>query len=97
MVSSSLYSCMLYRSCLKVDKMFFLLAYSVYAFMAEDITGMFKNGFIRYWDDVFGVLRVYIEMEGGSVNENDEITFPPGLSSSYLLSHSEELIQCIEV
>jgi hypothetical protein len=75
--------------------MFFLLAYSVYAFMAEDITGMFKNGFIRYWDDVFVLLVDYIKSENGSINENDEITFPNGLYSSYLLSHREELIQCI--
>ena len=31
----------------------FFAAYSVHAWLQEDISGMFDKGFIRYWDEVY--------------------------------------------
>ena len=34
---------------------FLFLGYSLHAWLAKDISGMFEEGLIRYWDDVYQV------------------------------------------
>ena len=36
----------------------FVSAYSVHAWLADDIAGMFENNYIRYWDEVRDDLKV---------------------------------------
>ena len=58
---------------------FLFLGYSLHAWLAKDISGMFEEGLIRYWDDVYQVLKIFIRSEGGEVYSNGTFYFPDGV------------------
>ena len=43
---------------------------------------MYDEGLIRYWDDVFEALKIFIQVEGGSVNPDGTFNFPASFSEA---------------
>lgn len=58
------------------------MAYSLHAWLAKSIDGMYEEGFIRFWDDVFLALKAFISSEGGSVNADGTFSFPDSFTEA---------------
>ena len=57
-------------------------AYSLHAWLATSIEGLYEEGFIRYWDDVLLALKAFISSEGGSINNDGTFNFPNSFSEA---------------
>ena len=54
----------------------------MHAWLATSIDGMYNEGFIRYWDDVYQALKAFIQAEGGSINPDGTFNFPSSFNEA---------------